>query len=113
MAAMLDLLVDAWRLERWVAQTDAGASTAAVRFVSRRLSGFFDRFGLQAVDVTGQRYEPGLAVELVGNVIDDTLGRDMVLIGETVAPLCLLRGKVVRLGQVVTRSSPTASGAAS
>jgi hypothetical protein len=112
LSALVDVAVESWRLERWLKQLDGGQSNAAGRFVSRRLAQFVSRFQLETLDLTGQRYEPGLAVELLGNVHDETLPPDMVVVDEMVAPLCLWQGKVVRLGQVVTRSStaPDSSG---
>jgi hypothetical protein len=105
MTSLIDLAVDAWRLECWLIKLDGGHSTAPGRFVARQLNAFLHRFELETVDLTGQRYEPGLAVELLGNVQDETVPPDVVIVDEMVTPLCLWRGKVVRLGQLVTRSS--------
>jgi hypothetical protein len=112
LSALVDLAVEAWRLDRWVAELDSGQSTAAGRFVARRIAHFVAECGIETVDLTGQPYEPGLAVELLGHVQDTTLPTGTVLVDEMVAPLCLWRGKVVRLGQVVTRSAsaPASSG---
>ena len=105
MASLIDLAVDAWRLECWLTKIDGGQSAAPGRFVARRLNDFLDHLELETADLTGQRYEPGLAVELLGNVKDETLPEDVVVVDEMVTPLCLWRGKVVRLGQLITRSS--------
>jgi len=105
MASLIDLAVDAWRLECWLSGLDGGQSAAPGRFVARQINAFLHRFELETVDLTGQRYEPGLAVELLGNVQDETVPADVVIVDEMVTPLCLWRGKVVRLGQLVTRSS--------
>jgi hypothetical protein len=105
-SSLVDLAVEAWRLERWMAELGGGASNAAGRFVARRLGAFLSGLGLETVDLTGHRYEPGLALELIGNVSDGTLPPDTVLVDEMVSPLCFWHGKVVRHGQVVTRSSP-------
>jgi hypothetical protein len=115
LSALIDLAIEAWRLERWVSELDSGQSAAAGRFVARRVTNFVVGCGLETVDMTDQRYEPGLAVELLGHVQDTTLAPGTVLVDEMVAPLCLWHGKVVRLGQVVTRSAsaPASSGDAS
>jgi hypothetical protein len=110
--SLIDLAIEAWRLERWVSELNSGQSAAAGRFVARRVTAFVVGCGLETVDMTGQPYEPGLAVELLGHVQDTTLPPGAVLVDEMVAPLCLWRGKVVRMGQVVTRSAsaPASSG---
>jgi hypothetical protein len=112
LSALVDLAIEAWRLERWLSELDSRQSTAAGRFVARRVTDFVAGCGLETVDMTGQPYEPGLAVELLGHVQDITLPPGTVLVDEMVAPLCLWHGKVVRMGQVVTRSasSPASSG---
>lgn len=111
-SSLVDLAVDAWRLDRWLAELDGRQATAAGRYVSRRIATFLGDLEIETIDLTGHRYEPGLALELIGNVTDETLPPDTVLVDEMVSPLCLWRGKVVRLGQVVTRSSavPTSIG---
>jgi hypothetical protein len=112
LSSLVDLAIEAWRLERWLSELDSRQSTAAGRFVARRVADFVAGCGLETVDMTGQPYEPGLAVELLGHVQDATLPPGKVLVDEMVAPLCLWHGKVVRMGQVVTRSasSPASSG---
>lgn len=112
MSSLIELAIDAWRLERWLANLDSGHSSAAGRFVARRVVAFLGQFEMETVDLTGHRYEPGLAVELIGNVADPTLPPDTVVVDEMISPLCMWRGKVVRLGQAVTRSSvvPTSVG---
>jgi hypothetical protein len=104
-SSLVELAIDVWRLERWLTNLDGSQSNAAGRFVSRRLGTFLGEFELETVDLTGQPYEPGLALELIGNVSDPTLPPNTVLVDEMIIPLCLWRGKVVRHGQVVTRSS--------
>ena len=53
--------------------------------------------------MTGQPYDPGLAVEVV-DVHEETDGPDGYgLIEETISPMVLWRGTVVSHGQIVTR----------
>jgi hypothetical protein len=108
-SSLADLAVDTWRLERWLAGLDTDQSIAPGRFVVRQLRAFLHGFELETVDLTGHKYEPGLAVELVGNVYDETMPDGVAIVDEMVTPLCLWRGKVVRLGKLVTRSSATSS----
>jgi hypothetical protein len=102
---LVDLAVEAWRLDRWLARHGQDQTTAAARFASRRISDALNGLDLEAVDLTGQAYDPGLALELLGTVDDGALPAGTVVIDEMVAPLCLWQGRVVRQGQVITRSS--------
>jgi hypothetical protein len=102
---LVDLAVEAWRLDRWLARHGQDQTTAAARFASRRIADALSGLELEAIDLTGQAYDPGLALELLGTVDDGALPAGTVLIDEMVAPLCLWQGRVVRQGQVITRSS--------
>ncbi len=100
LSSLVELAVDWWRLERWAAGSD-GAATHA-RHVARRLGRFLSERGLSVVDLTGRPYEPGLAVEVI-DVVGEGAAGGAGLIDETVAPVVLWRGSVVRHGQVVVR----------
>jgi hypothetical protein len=102
---LVDLAVEAWRLDRWLSRFGQDQTTAAGRFASRRIADALSGLELEAVDLTGQAYDPGLALELLGTVDDGTLPAGTAVIDEMVAPLCLWQGRVVRQGQVITRSS--------
>ena len=99
-SSLVELAVDWWRLERSAASDGAAASHA--RHVARRLGRFLSERGLSVVDLTGRPYEPGLAVEVI-DVVGEGAGVGAGLIDETVAPVVLWRGSVVRHGQVVVR----------
>jgi hypothetical protein len=68
------------------------------------MAGFLSAHGLEVLDVTGRAYEPGLAVEVLDAYNDSTLPTGAQLIAETVAPIVLWRGSVVRYGQVVIKT---------
>ena len=55
--------------------------------------------------MTSRPYEPGLAVEVLDSYVDATLPPGAQLIAETVSPIILWRGSVVRYGQVVIKTS--------
>ena len=106
LALLIDMAVEAWRLDRWLARHGQDQSAAGARFASRRMGECVSKLGLETADLTGQMYEPGLALELVGNLDDPTLPRGTVVIDEMTSPMCLWHGRLVRRGQAVTRSSP-------
>lgn len=101
LSSLAELAVEWWRLDRWA--NGAHDSAPHARHVARRLGKFLSEHGLEVLDITGRAYEPGLAVEVVDAFDDARLPTGSQLIDETVAPIVLLRGTVVRHGQVVIR----------
>ncbi|MDT7688997.1 MAG: hypothetical protein QOE46_1756 [Acidobacteriota bacterium] len=101
LSSLAELAVEWWRLDRWA----NGAQDAAphARHVARRLAKFLSDHGLEVVDVTGRAYEPGLAVEVLDAFDDARLPVGSQVVDETVAPVILFRGTVIRHGQVVIR----------
>ena len=103
LSSLAELAVECWRLERWA--DDASESPPQARHVARRMKSFLNAHGLEVLDVTGRAYEPGLAVEVLDAYRDATLPAGAQLVAETVSPIVLWRGSVVRYGQVVIRKS--------
>ena len=103
-STMIDIAIETWRLGRWLAARPPDDGSAA-RYVWRRLTGKLHDLEFETIDLTGQRYEPGLALEVIGSAGDGADAGDPIVVDEMVAPICVWRGKVVRHGQVVTRSS--------
>lgn len=103
LSSLAELAVECWRLERWAG--DASESPPQARHVARRMKSFLDAHGLEVLDVTGRAYEPGLAVEVLDAYTDATLPAGAKVIDETVSPIVLWRGAVVRHGRVVVRQN--------
>ena len=101
LSSLAELAVEWWRLERWAG--GAEESSPQARHAARRLGRFLDEHGLEVLDVTGRPYEPGLAVEVLDAFEDPRLPAGAQVVDETVAPVVLYRGAVVRHGQVVIR----------
>jgi len=101
LSTLAELAVEWWRLERWAGGSEESSPQA--RHAARRLGRFLSEHGLEVLDVTGRAYEPGLAVEVLDAFEDASLPRGSQVVDETVAPVVLYRGAVVRHGQVVIR----------
>ena len=103
LASLAELAVECWRLERWAGGSEESSPQA--RHAARRLGRFLSEQGFEVLDVTGRPYEPGLAVEVLDAYADATLPSGAKVIDETVSPIVLWRGSVVRHGQVVIKTS--------
>ena len=101
LSSLAELAVEWWRLERWAGAAEE--SSPQSRHAARRLGRFLSGHGLEVLDVTGHVYEPGLAVEVLDAFDDARLPEGAQVVDETIAPVVLYRGAVVRHGQVVVR----------
>lgn len=101
LSSLAELAVECWRLGRWAGE--GPDSSPQARHVARRMGKFLGDLGLEVLDVTGLPYEPGLAVEVLDAFDDARLPAGSQVIDETVAPVVLFRGAVVRHGQVIVR----------
>jgi hypothetical protein len=99
--ALVELAIESWRLEHWLAGLPPEKVASKLRHVARRLQKFLSGRELAALDLTGQKYEPGMAVEVLEVLPDENLRAQEKLIVEMVAPVVLWRGRVVRHGQIV------------
>jgi hypothetical protein len=99
--ALIELAIESWRLEHWLAGLPPEKVASKLRHIARRLQKFLTERELAALDLTGQKYEPGMAVEVLEVLADESLHEHEKLIAEMVAPIILWRGRVVRHGQIV------------
>ncbi|HEY4100341.1 MAG TPA: hypothetical protein VGM20_05650 [Gemmatimonadales bacterium] len=97
--ALGELGVEWWRLDRWA--LDVPDDRLVARHVARRLSRVLQAIGVEVVDLTGKPYDAGMAVEVLETISDPTKSAVGDAVGETVAPLVSLSGRIIRHGQVV------------
>lgn len=100
--ALVALAVEHWRLSNWLAQQN-GHDTAAARHAVGRLGDFLSAFELEARSLDGQVADAGLAARVVEAVDDPSMPAGSARIEETLSPLILWQGKVIKEAQVVTR----------
>jgi hypothetical protein len=103
LSSLVELAVEWWRLDRWANGPRADGEAAHARHVARRLGKFLDERGLSVLDLTGRPHDDGLAAEVLDVIHDAGLPRGSALVDETVSPLVLWRGAVVRHGHVIIR----------
>ncbi|MDB5322208.1 MAG: hypothetical protein JWN40_3839 [Phycisphaerales bacterium] len=109
-ASLVDLGVEHWRLSTWLAGIAAaggagagGGATALPRHALRRMDDFLKACSLEVRGLDGQAFDVGMAARVLDAVDDPTLAEGSAVVVETVAPMVLWRGQVVRVADVVTR----------
>ena len=108
LASLIELALEGWRLECWLAALPPDSVAPKLRHVARRLQKFLSERELSALDLTGKRYEPGMSVEVLEAIEDEQLGERERLIEEMVEPIIMWRGRVVKFGRVVVRQGSKA-----
>lgn len=107
LASLIELAIEGWRLDAWLATLPPEKVASKLRHVARRLQKFVSERELSALDLTGRNYEPGMSVEVLEALEDERLGEHERLIDEMVEPIILWRGRVVKYGRVVVRQGKT------
>jgi hypothetical protein len=103
LASLIELAIEGWRLDSWLAAAPPEQAASKLRHIARRLQKFLSERELSALDLTGKHYEPGMSVEVLEALEDGRLGAHERVIDEMVEPVILWRGRVVRHGRVVVR----------
>src|SRR5436853_7156362 len=99
---LIELALDHWRLERSLTGA-SGNELAAARHASRRIGDFLKRFEFEVRSLEGMDSDGGLAARVVDVVDDPALPEGKAVVDETLSPLVLWRGNVVRQAEVATR----------
>ena len=107
--ALVGLCVEHWRLAKWLAARppapggDASSGSAPARHALRRMEDFLKLCELEARDLDGLPFDPGLAARVLDTTDDPRLPEGTAVIGETLSPMVLWRGTVAQPADVVTR----------
>ena len=101
--ALIDLAIESWRLNRWLAASEGDRTKAAPRQAARRLDVFIAEREISMSDITGRDYEAGLPVEIVDTLDDPYLPEGTIIIDEVLSPVILWRNNVVKYAKVVIR----------
>ncbi len=96
-----ELSIEAWRLGQWLSKLDS--QSAIGRHVLRKYEKFFQDLGFEILDMTGKTYDPGMALDIIDSICDNTLESGIEIIDETISPIVVYQEQVVKHGQVVTR----------
>jgi len=102
----ITLAIEVWRMEQWLAKQDAEGALGAPRYAMRRIKAILDQHGLETLDLTGSPASDGLAYEISEAIEDQALDPGAKMISETLEPIVLRDGEVVRHGRVVVRFRP-------
>jgi hypothetical protein len=108
LSAAIGLAVEHWRLTHALAAGQSAASSGAARHALRKMEDFLALCELTIQHLDGHPFDAGLAVRVVDTIDDPKLAKGTIIIDETVSPLVMWRGVVVKSADVVTRNGTLA-----
>ena len=99
MADITEIAVAAWRLEKWLDNVNVERKMAA-KSALRSIKKYLQEKEIEVVDLTGAKFDVGLAITVVNNESEET-DEDKLLIREMVKPIIKEKGAVIQYGQVI------------
>lgn len=103
--SMINIAIEVWRLNKLNIESDC--DRIVVKRFANYMQRFLEEYKFEVLDLTGQHYEPGMAVEIVFTEGKDVLAPIKEIITEMVRPVVIVDGNVVKHGQVVTKKIRT------
>ncbi|MDB5330414.1 MAG: hypothetical protein JWP03_1565 [Phycisphaerales bacterium] len=105
MQSLVGLGVEYWRLTQWLEESPS-AGSAPARHAIRRLQDFLHASELEIRGMDGMPYDPGLAARVVDTIDDPAMPAGQAIVAETMTPMILWRGQVVKPADVVVKRRP-------
>ena len=99
MADKTEIAIAAWRLEKWLHNVNVERKMAA-KSALRAIKKYLKENDIETLDLTGSKFDVGLAVSVVNNESDE-VDEDNLIISEMVKPIIKERGAVIQYGQVI------------
>ncbi len=98
------LATAAWRLEKWLDSIEVERKMAAKSSL-RAIRKYLDSINVTIADPLGSKFDPGLAIDVVGNE-DDSAPEEELYIVDTLAPYVYLDGLLVQYARVILGTLP-------
>lgn len=95
-----DLALAYWRLNNWVANVNVERKTAAISSL-RQIDRYLKQNKIELLDYCGQKYDSGYAIDVIEKTTERNLPEEELIISETISPLILQNGEVLKYGQVM------------
>ena len=95
---MEELAFAYWRLAKWVDAADVEHKMAATSAL-RQMKKFLDENNIEIIDYVGQKFDSGYAIDVLGRKSGEDLSEEELIIVETVRPIILENGEVIKYGQ--------------
>lgn len=98
-ADIRELATAAWRLEKWLDNLHTERKQAA-KSALRGIKKYLTASGVEILDPTGSKFDPGLAIEVINNE-SETSDESELMIIETLSPYIYQNGQLVQRARVI------------
>jgi hypothetical protein len=98
-SSLANLAIEWWRLSSAMPPT----SSAPARHAVRKIEDFLRECELEVHDMDGKPFDAGLAVRVIDAIDDPAIPSGKTIIGQTLSPMVLWRGQVIKSADVITR----------
>ena len=99
MSDITEIAVASWRLEKWLDNVNVERKMAA-KSALRAIKKYLSENNIEIIDLTGAKFDVGLAITVVNNESEET-DEDKLVISEMVKPIIKENGSVIQYGQVI------------
>ena len=97
----ITLMLETWRLWQAIGKLEAQFNTIAIRYPIKKMKDALESSGCKFIDLTGQSYDTGMAVDIITTEEDSLIKSGDIIIKEMVSPIILWNDMLLRHGQVV------------
>ena len=97
---LAELALNYWRLSNWVGIVNVDRKMQA-NSALRKMGAYLEKEGIELRDLIGQKYDDGYAADVMGIESEQDVPDENLIVIETVKPIILLNGSVIKYGQVV------------
>lgn len=94
-----ELAISYWRMEKWLNNTNVERKMAA-NSALRTIKKYLEENKIEVLDLVGQHYDWGLAVDVINNNVPEGTDDSKIIISETIKPIVMQEGAVIQFGQV-------------
>jgi hypothetical protein len=98
-----DLATTVWRLQKWLDEHKSrdGTNLTVANYALRKLDAILVKHNVLTIDDCGKKYDVGLSVEVVENLVGTSDDSSNFIIVETILPTISAHNQVIQFGQVV------------
>jgi hypothetical protein len=98
--SLLTLAMETWRAMRELERMREQSGVIGLRYSLRKIRGVLEEAGISYLDLTGERYDPGMAIDVIDIEGEGSDAGDLV-IKEMMAPVILHNGSLLAWGEAV------------
>ncbi len=95
------LALETWRLWQMLEKVKDKKNTIGLRYSVRKMKNALEAQGCSFIDVTGQIYDAGMAVDIIDIEGEKKEDVTKLVIKEMMAPIILFKNKLLMYGQVI------------